>query len=76
VFFLVVWLLTINLLPFVLSYFSSPIYLDRYTIAASAALYLLVAKGISNINHKYTKLAVIGIIVVLSVANLQVTTLP
>jgi len=72
VFFLVIWLLSINLIPFIISSFSAPIYLERYTITASVALYLLVAKGISNINHKYTKLAVIGIIVVLSVANLQV----
>jgi hypothetical protein len=36
------------------------------------ALYLLVAKGIRNINYRPTKLVVIGIIVVLSVANLQV----
>jgi hypothetical protein len=42
-----------------------------YTIAASVAFYLLVARGILNINGRYTKLAVVGIIVVLSVANLQ-----
>ncbi len=72
VYFLAVWLITINLIPFIISRFSAPIYLVRYTIAASVALYLLVAKGIVNIKHRYTKLAVIGIIVVLSVANLQV----
>jgi uncharacterized membrane protein len=72
VYFLAVWLLTINLIPFIISRFSAPIYADNYTIAASVALYLLVAKGISNINHRCTKLAVIGIIAVLSVANLQV----
>ena len=70
--FLAIWLLTINLIPFIVSHFSAPIYLLRYTIAASVALYLLVAKGISNVNHRSTKLAVMGIIVVLSVANLQV----
>jgi len=72
VYFLAVWLLTINLIPFIISSFSSPIYLDRYTIAASVALYVLVAKGISNINYRYAKIAVMGIIVVLSAANLQV----
>jgi hypothetical protein len=72
VYFLVVWLITINLIPFIISRFSAPIYVERYTIAASVALYLLVARGISNINHKYTKLAVIGVIVVLSVTNLNV----
>jgi mannosyltransferase len=72
VYFLVVWLLAIILIPFVLSHFvSNPIYQAMYTIAASVAFYLLVARGILNINGRYTKLAVVGIIVVLSVANLQ-----
>lgn len=70
--FLIVWLLTINLLPFIISRFSSNIYDARYTIAASLALYLLVAKGIRNFNYRPVKLAVIAVIVVLSVANLQV----
>jgi hypothetical protein len=71
VYFLVVWVLATILIPFVISLgVSNPIYDPRYTIAASVAFYLLVAKGISNINGRYTKLAVIGIIVVLSVANL------
>jgi uncharacterized membrane protein len=71
VYFLVVWLITINLIPFIISRYSAPIYVLRYTITASVALYLLVARGISNINHKYTKLAVIGVIVLLSVPNLN-----
>ena len=72
VYFLVVWLLAIILIPFVISRFvSNPLYQVMYTIAASVALYLLVARGIRNISGKYTKLAVMGIIVVLSVANLQ-----
>ena len=71
VYFLVVWVLATILIPFIISLgVSNPIYDPRYTIAASVAFYLLVAKGISNINGRYTKLAVIGIIVVLSVANL------
>ncbi len=71
VYFLAVWLLSVTLIPFIISRLSAPIYIARYTIAASVAFYLLAAKGITNINHKYTKLAVIGIIVVLSMANLQ-----
>jgi uncharacterized membrane protein len=67
VYFLFVWLVFINIIPFIISV---P-YLARYTIAASVALYLLVAKGTGNINHRLTKVAVIGVIVVLSVANLQ-----
>src|SRR5450759_5004868 len=40
-------------------------------IVASAPLLLLAAKGIRNINYNYAKYAVITIIVILSVANLQ-----
>jgi len=72
VYFLAVWVLTINLIPFIISRFSTPIYLDKYTIAASVAFYVLVAKGIRNINYRYAQVAVIGIIVVASAANLQV----
>jgi hypothetical protein len=71
-YFLAVWLLAINLIPFVVSRVSAPIYNGFYTIAASVALYLLVAKGISNFNFRPAKVAVVGVIVVLSVANLQV----
>jgi mannosyltransferase len=70
-YFLAVWLLAINLIPFVISRVSSPIYNGFYTIAASVALYLLVGKGLSNVNSRPVKVAVVGIIVVLSVANLQ-----
>ena len=72
VYFLAVWLLTINVIPFIISRFSSSIYLERYTIAASVALYLLVAKGIHSINYRYAKIVVIGLVAVLSVANLSV----
>jgi hypothetical protein len=75
VYFLTVWVLAVNLIPFVTSNVGYPIYVDRYTIAASVALYLLVAKGMCNINiidrSKYAKLAVIGVIVVLLAPNLQ-----
>ena len=65
------WVLAINLIPFIISCFSTPIYLDRYTIAASVAFYVLVAKGIRNINYRSAQVAVIGILVVFSAANLQ-----
>lgn len=71
VWFLLLWLWIINIIPFVISRFSVAIYYYRYTIAASLALYLLVAAGIRNINHKYVKLAVIGVIIVFSAAPLQ-----
>gem|GEM_PF-2413769 len=41
----------------------------------SLAFYVLIAKGMCNINYKYAQIAVIGVIVVLSVANLQLRAL-
>jgi len=70
-YFLAVWLLAINVIPFVISLFSRPIYYYKYTIPASVALYLIVAKGISHINYQYAKLAVVIVIIALSAANLQ-----
>jgi mannosyltransferase len=68
---LVVWMLSLNVVPFVISFYSTPIYYTRYTIAASVALYLLVAGGVRNINWRYAKIAVIAVIVTLSAVNLQ-----
>lgn len=73
VYFLVVLLFTVNAIPFLISRFATPIYYYKYTIAASVAFYLLVAKGISNINYRPTKLALISIIILLSVVNLPYT---
>jgi uncharacterized membrane protein len=69
---LAVWLVTFNIIPYIISHLSNyHIYLSKYVIAASAALYIIVAKGIRNINYNYAKLAVIGIILVLSATNVQ-----
>jgi uncharacterized membrane protein len=69
---LVVWLLTFNIIPSVVSHLSRyHIYLSKYVIAASVALYIIVAKGIRNLNYNYAKLAAVGLILVLSAANLQ-----
>lgn len=66
IYLLLMWLLTPIILPFTISRFLTPIYLTKYTIPASLAFYILVAKGIKNINSKYVKLAIISVIVVLS----------
>jgi mannosyltransferase len=70
-YFLIVWFLTILLLPVALSLFSTVRFDDRYTITASVALYLLVAKGITNIKPRTVQLAVVIVIVVLSAVNVQ-----
>ena len=44
---------------------------DRYTIAASVALYLLAAKGIVNIKPRTVQLAVVTVIIVLSAVSAQ-----
>ncbi|HEX3035923.1 MAG TPA: glycosyltransferase family 39 protein [Thermodesulfobacteriota bacterium] len=69
IYLLLVWLLTPIILPFIISKVLTPVYWDRYTIGASVAFYILIAKGISNINHKYVKSAVIGIVVIGSLVN-------
>ncbi|MGZ4853398.1 MAG: hypothetical protein ACXV3D_09485, partial [Halobacteriota archaeon] len=69
---LAAWLLTFNILPYVISHLSNyHIYLSKYVIAASTALYVIVAKGIQNINYRYAKLAVVGVILVLSASSVQ-----
>jgi mannosyltransferase len=69
---LAIWIVTFNIVPYVISHLSNyHIYLNKYVIAASSALYLIVAKGVRNINYKYAKLGVVGLILVLSAANLQ-----
>jgi uncharacterized membrane protein len=70
VYFLVVLLLSINVIPSVISYFYTPVYYYRYTIAASVALYLLVGKGIANINYRLFKVVVISVIIILSALQL------
>jgi hypothetical protein len=67
---LVVWLLAITVISFVISGQFKLTYGARYTIAGSVALYLLVAKGISNVRNRPAKLAVVGVVAVLSMAIL------
>lgn len=63
---LIVWLLTPVILPFLISWIIMPIYSPKYTIAASLAFYLLVARGISKIRSRNLKIIVIAIVIVLS----------
>lgn len=48
----------LNVIPFIISRLFLPIYTQEYTILASSAFYLLVAKGIDNIGNK--RLAVLN----------------
>jgi hypothetical protein len=64
---LLLWLILPNILPFIISLFSQPIYLTRYTIVTSSAFYLLVASGVKNMNTNRIKLVITSIIIILSI---------
>ena len=49
---LLLWLFVPIILPFVVSQIITPIYLTRYTIGASPAFFILVAKGMSIVGKK------------------------
>ncbi|MFC1975638.1 glycosyltransferase family 39 protein [Chloroflexota bacterium] len=70
VFLLLLWVFIPVILPFIISKVVTPIYLTRYTIGASLALYLLVAKGINDINYKAVKLIAISLVIILSFVNI------
>ena len=69
--FLLVWLAVPIVVPFIISQVMQPIYVTRYTIVASLALLILVARGISSIPKPPIKLATIGVIVVLTLVQLD-----
>ncbi len=66
IYLLLLWLLVPVLIPFLISFVFTPILVFRYTIGASLAFYLLVSKGIGNLNNKWLILAAAGLIVILS----------
>jgi len=67
---LLLWLFVTILIPFVVSQFSSPIFQIKYTIAASIAYYILIAKGITLGPSKYLKSFLMGIVILVSLANM------
>lgn len=68
--FLLLWLITPIILPFIISLFSQPIYFTKYTIVASSAFYVLIARGISNMHSKYVKSITISIVITLSLISI------
>jgi len=71
VYFLLIWLMIPIVLPFIISRFSQPIYQDKYTIVASSALFLLVARGISNVRTKHVRSAIIAIVIIISLMQIK-----
>jgi len=68
---LLVWILSLILIPFLVSRFVTPVLIYRYTIGASPVLYLLASRGISGTNNNKLILALAGVITVFSLANIE-----
>jgi len=69
---LLLWLLVPIMLPFIVSRFFTSIYLTRYTVIASVAFYLLVARGIDNItNNAKAKLVIIILLICFSFVHIK-----
>jgi hypothetical protein len=69
-YFIVLWLTVPVFLPVVISYIFKPIFVTRYTIAASPALYILTARGIQTIRHRLFRYVIILLIIGLSATNI------
>lgn len=63
---LLIWLIIPIILPFIISQFSQSIYFTKYTIVASPAFYLIIAKGMNKMRSNYVKSLMISIVIVLS----------
>ena len=59
------WFLIPIAIPFVLSKVSTPIFGSRYIIASSIAFYILIAKGLVNLNKKYVTILTLAVILFL-----------
>jgi len=68
---LFLWLLIPIILPFVISLIFRPSYVVRYTIGASLAFYLLVARGILNIPSRRVRIIIICIIMIFSSISIR-----
>ncbi|MFW6435492.1 MAG: glycosyltransferase family 39 protein, partial [Halovenus sp.] len=69
-----VWLLTLIVVPYVLSHTVTPILIARYTIGASIALFLLVGRGVQRLRPyapTAVRVALVGVLLVGIVAPLS-----
>jgi uncharacterized membrane protein len=69
--FLLLWLITPIVVPFIISLFSQPIFSPRYTIVASAAFFILAARGIGNVRNRYFTSIIVIIISIFSFMQLR-----
>lgn len=68
---LLLWLLCPVLLPYLVSQFSSPIFLPKYTIAALPAFTILAARGLSSLRFHQLRLIVVLLLVWFSFSTLK-----
>jgi uncharacterized membrane protein len=64
--FLIIWLCTVTVLPFIISKTVMPIYKTKYVIAALLPFVLLAINGVMAISNKWIKVAIVIGIVILS----------
>ncbi|MFC4544128.1 glycosyltransferase family 39 protein [Halosolutus amylolyticus] len=64
------WLVVPILVPIALSHVVTPIFVDRYSIGASLAFFLLIAVGVRTISRSSLRFVVIGVLLVALVAPL------
>jgi hypothetical protein len=71
---LLAWLLVPIVVPFIVSHLYRPMLLDRYTIAASPAFYLLIAGGIEALRGiKYSRALTASFTIAVAVVSLAAT---
>jgi mannosyltransferase len=71
IYLLLLWLAVPIILPFVISQISTPIYYTRYTIVASLAFYILIARGVKNIDNIYIRLSVVIITIIYCILGIS-----
>jgi 4-amino-4-deoxy-L-arabinose transferase-like glycosyltransferase len=65
------WFICPILLPFALSKLITPMYISKYTIAASPAFYIFLALGVSEVGKVVPELISLGFLLILIVPGLQ-----
>ncbi len=68
---LLLWLLCPIMLPYIVSQFSSPIFLPKYTIAALPAFVILAARGLLSLRFHQLRMILVLLLICFSLATLR-----
>ncbi len=71
IYFMLLWLFLPITTLLLFSMFCINVYVPRYLVPSCFALYIIVSRGISSINYKYLKFAVITMVVICSLLNIK-----